>query len=990
MALRSRALPYLAQVLLLAIIYFTTAKLGLMLAIPPGNATAVWPPSGIALAAVLWLGYRLWPAVWLGATLVNAMTGVSPVIATSIGIGNTLEALLGAFLLRRVADYHGPFEHVRQVFNFVLFAGVSCLIAATVGTTGLYLEGLLDGLSYLSNWWTWWLGDVVGILVMTPLLLAWGRRFQITWRPRLSGEILCFYGLLLTVGQMVFGQWLPSPITKPLAYLLIPFILWATFRFSQGELVTAIAVIAAIAIGGTVHGLGPFVGGTVHQSLFLLQVFVGFFALLGFTLSAVESERRRAEQALRRMRDDLESRVQERTSGLENANQALREARNELEQRIREHTADLVKANAQLKEEIAQRKRTEGVLRESEERFRMMADSAPILIWVADADRHCTYFNRGWLEFTGRSLEQERGYPWLQDVHPEDLDRCLRAYVTAFDMHQLLRIEYRMKRHDMVYRWLLDSVVPRYLPEGTFVGYIGGTIDITERKQAEASRDQLAAIVESSDDAIIGKTLEGIITSWNSGAEKIFGYKASEVLGQPISILIPPGYPNEEPQILERLKRGKCSEHYETVRIRKDGRLIDVSLSISPVMDTTGKIIGASEIARDITEQKRAEETLFHAQKMEAVGQLTGGLAHDFNNLLTIISGNLQMLEDSLGDDPLPRKLVQSALKVAGRGAELVRRLLAFSRRQALQPQVVNLNEIVAGMMPLLHRTLAENVEIATVEATALWPALADPTQLETALLNLAVNARDAMRRGGKLTIETGNVVLDAAYPACEAEITPGEYVMLAVSDSGTGMSAETVKRAFEPFFTTKAAGEGTGLGLSMIYGFIKQSCGHVKIYSELGQGTTVKLYLPRSKSVAKPVVRRHAFEVQHARSGETILVVEDEADVRELAVAFLTELGYRVFEAAEAQAALGLLEREPTIDLLFVDLVLSGIINGVELAAEAQRRQPNLKVLYTSGYPKNPIVHNGRLDQGKHLLTKPYTRDDLTRAVRSLLDNLQ
>ena len=394
--------------------------------------------------------------------------------------------------------------------------------------------------------------------------------------------------------------------------------------------------------------------------------------------------------------------------------------------------------------------------------------------------------------------------------------------------------------------------------------------------------------------------------------------------------------------------------------------------------------------AREAMRQREAaEEALRQSQKMESLGQLTGGISHDFNNLLTVILGNLETLSRRLPDSQSHlRPLVDLAMRGAERAAVLTQRLLAFSRRQPLAPRPVNLNRLVVGISDLLARTLGETIAIETVLSAGLWPTSIDANQLESALLNLAVNARDAMPRGGKLTIETSNAYIDEPYAAANADAKPGQYVLLAVSDTGVGMSKEVIAHAFEPFFTTKETGHGTGLGLSQVYGFIKQSGGHVKIYSEVGEGSTVKLYLPRlvgEDAEAEPSAPARPAPAAGRR--ETILVVEDDEDVRAYSVDTLRELGYRVEQAPDARAALQLLERDPEIRLLFTDVGLPGGINGRQLVDEARRRRPDLKVLFTTGYARNAIVHQGRLDPGVELLVKPFSFAGLAGKVRQILD---
>jgi signal transduction histidine kinase len=394
-----------------------------------------------------------------------------------------------------------------------------------------------------------------------------------------------------------------------------------------------------------------------------------------------------------------------------------------------------------------------------------------------------------------------------------------------------------------------------------------------------------------------------------------------------------------------------------------------------------------ARLRAEIAERKQAEAAALQSQKMEAIGQLTGGVAHDFNNLLTVIFGNLDALRlRMIGRDPALEKLIEAALRGAERAATLTQRLLAFSRRQALEPASIDVNKLVLGMSELMRRSLGEQIELETVLAGGLWRALADPHQLEVALLNLVINARDAMPTGGKLTIETANASLDEAYAAAHEQVTPGQYVLIAITDTGAGMSSEVAAKAFEPFFTTKQVGQGTGLGLSMVYGFIKQSGGHVKIYSEPGHGTTVKLYLPRVRNGARqqPAQPGNDPAVEPSGSG-TILVVEDDEDVRAYAARVLREQGYRVIEAADGPAALKLLEGGERVDLLFTDVVLPQM-NGRELAEAARQRFRRLKVVFTTGYSRNAIVHGDRLDRDVALIPKPFTAATLTERIRKEL----
>ena len=533
------------------------------------------------------------------------------------------------------------------------------------------------------------------------------------------------------------------------------------------------------------------------------------------------------------------------------------------------------------------RQRIADTLKASEERFRTMADNAPVMIWTTDPDGVCTFLSRSWYDFTGQTPETGLGYGWLDATHPDDKAGASAIFLKANSRQEPFRLEYRLKGKDGTYRWTIDAAAPWRNSAGEFLGYIGSVIDITDRREAEEAQRDLNSLLE------------------------------------------------------RRVE--------EVVRAREG-----------------------------------MEAQLRQAQKMEAIGKLTGGVAHDFNNLLQVISGNLQLLsKDVAGIDKAEQRL-RNAVAGVSRGAKLASQLLAFGRRQPLAPKVTNLGRVVRGMDDMLRRAIDEGVEIDTIVAGGLWNTFIDAAQVENALLNLAINARDAMNGHGKLTIETGNASLDDEYAARHTDITAGQYVMLAVTDTGSGMTPEIMEQVFEPFFTTKPEGQGTGLGLSMVYGFVKQSGGHIKIYSELGQGTTVRLYLPRShaaEDVATPLDRGSAVG-----GTETVLVVEDDEQVRETAVDLLSELGYRVLKAKDADNALAIVESGLPIDLLFTDVVMPGKLRSPELARRARERLPEIAVLFTSGYTQNAIVHGGRLDEGVELLSKPYTKEEMARKLRQVL----
>jgi PAS domain S-box-containing protein len=509
----------------------------------------------------------------------------------------------------------------------------------------------------------------------------------------------------------------------------------------------------------------------------------------------------------------------------------------------------------------------------------------------------------------------------------------------------------------------------------------------------EDTERRFRLLVESvTDYAIYMLDSQGHVVNWNTGAERIKGYTRDEIIGAHFSMF----YTADErakgiPAKALAIAATSGKFEAEGWRVRKDGSTFWAGVVINAIKSPKDDLLGFAKITRDLTERRAADERARQAQKMESIGQLTGGVAHDFNNLLTIIIGNLESLQRNIDAVPLQverlKRSADNAMRGSRRAESLTQRLLAFSRQTPLAPKPIDIARLVGGLSDLLRRTLGEQVTVETVLGGGLWRANVDPNQLEVAIINLAVNARDAMPEGGKLTLETANVYLDESYAASQVEVVPGQYVMVAVTDSGSGMTPDVLAKAFDPFFTTKDVGHGTGLGLSQVYGFAKQSGGHVIIYSEIGEGTTVKLYFPRVHSAISQDESEGASVVASGSPNETILVVEDDTDVRSYCCDTLRELGYNVLEAKDGHAGLKLLDAHPHIKILFTDVGLPEGMNGRQLADEARRRRPHLRVLFTTGYARNAIVHDGRLDPGVELITKPYAQAALSTKLRDMLD---
>ena len=505
--------------------------------------------------------------------------------------------------------------------------------------------------------------------------------------------------------------------------------------------------------------------------------------------------------------------------------------------------------------------------------------------------------------------------------------------------------------------------------------------------QLRDSEDRASLIIDAALDAVVTIDATGAISGWNPQAERVFGWTQDEVFGHPVDqIIMPERFRQAHREGLERyLTTGDAkvlNQRIELVALHRNGGEFPVELAITPIRGADRLTFSA--FIRDVAEHRSREEQLRQLQRMDAIGRLTGGVAHDFNNLLAVVFGNSEVLRDRIAGDPDAVEMVDDVMGAASRGAELVKRLLAFARMQHLEPEPVDLNHRLASVVGLLQRVIGEEVSLQVKPGEHLWPAIIDPTQVDDALVNLAINARDAMPDGGALMIETGNTHFDAESAANYGDVAPGEYVMLAVSDTGTGMSTETIRRAFEPFFTTKAEGKGTGLGLSQVFGWVKQSGGHIKIYSELGHGTTVKLYLPRAE--AEIAAAPKTTETATPGGDEMILVVEDNPNVRKTVIRQLHDLGYRTIEADCGAQALELAQRNTLFDLLLTDVIMPGGITGYQLVDELRATRPDLKVLFTSGYTELATAgaHKPRTDG---LLSKPYRKQDLGRAIRLALE---
>jgi two-component system cell cycle sensor histidine kinase/response regulator CckA len=512
--------------------------------------------------------------------------------------------------------------------------------------------------------------------------------------------------------------------------------------------------------------------------------------------------------------------------------------------------------------------------------------------------------------------------------------------------------------------------------------------DVTEKKVAEKELSRLAAIIEYSNDAIVSKSAQGIVIGWNHGAERLYGYKAEEIMGRSISLLFPPDHYQEYLQIMKKVRNGEAVPLFDTVRRKKDGSLINVSIGLTPIEAYDGEVVGASQISHDITRIKKLETQFIEAQKMEVIGQLAGGVAHDFNNILGVIMGYNGLMISELGANNPMLIYMEEIRHASERAVGLTRQLLVFSSRQTVQPVVLDLNEVVKDLNKMLVRLLAENIEMTIVPGKDIGRIKADPGYVGQVLMNLAVNARDAMPNGGKLTITTGNVTFDKNQVRPEADAAPGNYVLLSVVDTGTGMTDEVKAHLFEAFFTTKPKGKGTGLGLTTCQTIVQQSGGHIVVHSQLDQGTTFKIYFPR---VDEPLdnVSPLVLSGPEPRGTETVLLVEDDSAVRHLACNILERQGYKVLCAINGQDGLRVARerKDQQISLVITDIVMP-LMSGKVMVKWLRETYPGLKILFTSGY-NDEIIFQQDLDKpGIAYLPKPYTPAILTYKVREMLDS--
>src|SRR5438876_522744 len=892
--MQSRAFSGLPIIGLLTLVYFIAGKFGLMLASLHASASPVWPPTGIALAALLVLGYRAWPAIFVGAFLVNVTTAGNVATSLAVASGNTLEAVCGAWLVNRFAGGTTVFDRPQGVFKFALAAAVSTIISPAFGVTSLALAGFADWTNYGAIWLTWWLGDKTCELLIAPLIILWSIASKRRWNRREAVEAGVLLLLLFVLSEAVFGGWLTiSARNYPIAFISGPIVIWMAFRFTQRETATGIFILSAVAIWGTMHGFGPFVGETENQSLLALQSWTAVLTITAMALSAGMAERGRAEKALREsearmslaanaanlglwlwnIRDD-KLWVTEKWRALfgftesepVNFDRVLQVVHPEDRERMKQTVQDMLEdggggseheseyritrpdgstrwiagyGGVELDErgkpafargvsrDITKRKIAEEELRESEARFRTVADSAPVLIWMSGPDKLCTFFNKGWLDFTGRTMEQELGKGWTEGVHADDLDHCLEVYENSFNARQPFTMEYRLRRNDGDYRWVLDNGIPRFAHDGAFLGYIGSCIGITERKLAE---EKFRLVIDAAPNAMIMVDSAGVISFANAPAATVFGYSLSELIGRHIETLIPERFRDRHvgyrKGFLSQPSSRTMGAGRDLFGRRKDGSEFPVEVGLNPIHTTEGLFVLASVI--DIAARKEAElererqnMELARVGRVAVMGELAASLAHEVNNPIGAIVANASAGERLLAAGKIGTEEMTELLAdivVDGRRAgEIVQGIRTMVRKGKTRRSLVQINDTIDSLLRIVRaEALGRHVTVTTEvdsDAGQVWAA---PVQLLQVFLNLAMNAFEAMTA----------LPSNALCLVIRADRNENGDVLVRVRDSGNGFPSGLAEQLFEPFFSTKA--EGTGMGLAIARGIIEARGGTI------------------------------------------------------------------------------------------------------------------------------------------------------------------
>ncbi|MGQ0640887.1 MAG: MASE1 domain-containing protein [Gemmatimonadaceae bacterium] len=922
------------RAVVVALAYFASARVGYLFAIPNGLVT-LWPPSGVMLGLLVLSRRQMWPITLAGglagSLASDLVEGYSVLLAIGAALANNVESLSVAWLLTRRLGQPVRLQSLRAVLEFVI--GGAVLANAMTASLGALMLHLGFRTPLPTAWFVWWVGDGLGMLIVAPVLIAWHRwgelRGRLTRQAVLEGAVLL--ALLLVVATLALGprrDW----VLQPAPYTAFPLLFWASLRFGPVGATTSALIVAAVATWFASLGVGPFAAAGASSVSVALHVytFLIVVSLSSLIPGAVLEERRAAEQRLR----------------------------------------------------------------ESEERYRTVVDAANDGIITIDENSR--------IGFANPAAERIFGYP-VQEMFGRSLTMLMPTDARERHLTSLARYIETGEKHIEWRGVALTGIhkdghqIPLEVSFGELAengrhSFTGIVRDVSERTAAEAAlRDAENRMRFAMDASRVGTWELEYATGkmrWSQTLEALHGLEQGAFGGTLHAFLALIHHDDRDAVRLEidRAARQRTNANilYRAVWADRTVRWISgVGQTFYSSVDEPVRAVG---IGLDVTERRALEEQYRQAQKMEAIGHLAGGVAHDFNNLLTAIQGFGFVVAESLPAADVRRADVNEILRAAERAASLTRQLLAFSRQQILAPRVLSLAESVRAMQPMLRRLIGEDIEVIVRAANETGSIRADPGQMEQVILNLALNARDAMPNGGTLLIEVSNVSLEEDYVRQHIEVKAGRYVMLALTDSGVGMDADTASRVFEPFFTTKPMGEGTGLGLSTVYGIVKQSGGSVLVYSEVGRGSTFKVYLPRVESEGgTPVPDTTATEASPAV--ETVLVVEDDPAIRSLARRILEKQGYAVLLAGTPNEAIDVAARHSgPIELLLTDVVLPEM-SGRALAEQLMQRRPELRVVYMSGYSDDAVVQRGVLERATQFIQKPFGPEALFRKVREVLN---
>jgi hypothetical protein len=915
--------------LMLAAVYLIGGMLGRASSFMGGEVALVWPPAGIALAAVLLFGYRVWWGVALGAWIFMFTRG-SPFgfFTVATAIGNTVGALVCAYFLARFVGFKSSILRLKHATGFILFA---CMLGTTVNALfnvlGLHYAGKLPMDRLFSEGLIWWVPNAMGVLVVTPLVLAWSSLADFRTRRLIFVEAACCAVGLVFCTELSFNSVYVNGVQNyPLAYLPYPFLVWAALRFGQRGATSGTFIVAGWSIYELLHRRGPFWAGNDETSLMLVGCYIGVVAVGNLLLAATAAER---EMALR-------------DTG------------------------------------------------ESEKRFRAIVEDQTDLICRFLPDGRLVFVNEAYCRFQGKTREQLLGTNFFPGLTEQDREIPMQQFSRLTPSEPVQAYDSKTQSGEGKLIWHQCTVRALFGEGGRIIEYQAVVQDITRRKESEEAlrlgEERFRAILHSVVDGVVVLDSTGAVTMINPAAERVFCSTASQMINRSFrEFLLSDDWAPYDDYVARHLGETP-PKVIEVSAIRANNGSLPIDLAVSEVLRGGARMLIV--VVRDISERKKLEEQYRQAQKMEAVGRLAGGIAHDFNNLMQAILGYSNLLDRRLPPGDPNHETVENIQKSLAHATSLTRQLLAFSRKQVLKPKILSLNKVVAEMNHLLERVLGETIHLKIDMAGPVPWIRADPGQVEQTILNLAINARDAMVDGGTLGIKTAIVNLAEPKAFSSGHLPAGSYARLSISDTGTGMSEEVQAHLFEPFFTTKENGKGTGLGLSNVFGIVKQSGGDISVTTAPGCGTTFDIYLPRFDT---PAVEEDSTHVAAPRAGggnETVLLVEDEELVRMMLVEVLKAAGYSVLDARHGEDALLLASRiEQPIDLLVTDMTMPGF-SGSELARRLGEHRPAMRVLFISGYTDQEVAQWGKLNQTINFLQKPFHPDVFLSKTRQILDH--